>query len=267
MISVIIVYNDLSQFERMLWASLNRQHWPFELIALDNRKRRFSSAANALNVGGRQAHGDFLFFVHQDVRFESEGWLEDAERYLQRLPDLGIAGVAGARGSNNDSRRIVVTNIEHCEPPRPAGHRRLRETEVVDTVDECAFFLPKHVFERFGFDERTCNHWHLYAVDLSLTLYESGLRAYALPLPLYHRSKGSIVRFMGFANYEPAYFRALRKVIRKHRARFDRLNTTCGSWETRKSVLLQQIPPRAMGRAIWEWAARQVWALAGRNQS
>jgi len=265
MISVIVVYNDLSQFETMLRVSLDRQHRPFELIALDNRQGRFTSAANALNVGGRQARGDFLFFAHQDVRFESEGWLEDAERYLRGLPDLGIAGLAGARGSNNDSHRVIVTNIEHSEP-RPTGHQVLQEVEVVETVDECAFFVPKDVFERFGFDERTCNHWHLYAVDLSLTLHEAGLRAYVLPLPLYHRSSGAIVRLMGFATFEPAYFRTLRNVIRKHRARFDRLHTTCGSWSTRKSVLLQQIPPRVLSSAICAWAIRRLRrAIAGRN--
>jgi len=267
MISVIVVYNDLSQFETMLRVSLERQRQPFELIALDNRQGCFTSAASALNVGGRRARGEFLFFMHQDVRFESEGWLEDAERYLQGLPDLGIAGVAGARAPINDRERaIVVTNTEYSEPPRPAGDQVLQEVEVVDTVDECAFFVPKHVFDHFGFDERTCNHWHLYAVDLSLTLHGAGLRAYALPLPLYHRSKGAIVQFMGFANYKPAYFRTLRKVIRKHRAQFDRLHTTCGSWSTRKSVLLQQIPPRVLGNTIWAWATRRLRrAIAGRN--
>ena len=267
MISVIVVYNDVSQFETMLRVSLDRQHRPFELIALDNRQGRFTSAASALNVGGRQAHGQFLFFAHQDVRFESEGWLEEAEGYLHGLPDLGIAGVAGARVSLNDRERvIVVTNTENSEPPRPAGHQVLQEPEVVDTVDECAFFVPKHVFDHFGFDERTCNQWHLYAVDLSLTLHGAGLRAYALPLPLYHRSKGAIMRFMDFVTYEPAYFRALRRVIRKHRAGFERLPTTCGSWSTRKSVLLQQIPPRVLGSAICAWATRRLRrAIAGRN--
>ena len=218
-------------------------------------------------MGSRRARGEFLFFAHQDVRFESEGWLEEAESHLHGLPDLGIAGVAGARASINDRERvIVVTNSENSEPPQPAGNQVLHEVEVVDTVDESAFFVPKDVFERFGFDERTCDHWHLYAVDLSLTLHEAGLRAYALPLPLYHRSRGAIMRFMGFANYKPAYFRTLRKVIRKHRAQFDRLPTTCGSWSTRKSVLLQQIPPRLLSSAIYEWATGRLRrAIAGRN--
>ena len=267
MISVIVVYNDAAQFDTMLRVSLDRQRQPFELIALDNRQGWFTSAASALNVGGRQARGEFLFFAHQDVRFEPDGWLEEAECYLHGLPDLGIAGLAGARASIHDRERvIVVTNIEHSEPPRPAGHRVLQEPEVVDTVDECAFFVPKHVFDRFGFDERTCNHWHLYAVDLSLTLHGAGLRAYALPLPLYHRSRGAIVRFMGFATYEPAYFRTLRKVIRKHRAGFERLHTTCGTWSTRNSLLLQQFPPKPMGGALRAWARAQFRRpIAGRD--
>lgn len=253
MISVIVVYNDRSQFETMLRPSLERQRRPFELIALDNRLCGFPSAASALNRGGRQARGDFLFFAHQDVRFESEGWLEEAEGYLRTLPDLGIAGLAGARALNNAAHHLVVTNIVHSDPPWQAGDQLLQEVEAVDTVDECAFFVPKEVFDRFGFDERTCSHWHLYAVDLSLTVREAGLRAYALPLPLYHRSSGAIAQLLGFTTYPASYFRILRKVIRKHRARFDRLPTTCGNWSTRQSVLFQQLPPRAFSRAMFAW--------------
>ncbi len=264
MISVIVVYNDRSQFETMLRASLDRQRRPFELIALDNRQGRFPSAANALNAGAKRAHGQFLFFAHQDVRFASARWLEDAERVLRGVSDLGIAGLAGARGTNDNTERVILTNIEHPEP-QPTGHRRFQEVQAVDTVDECAFFVPKQVFDRYGFDERTCDHWHLYAVDLSLTLRRDGLRAYALPLPLRHNSTGAIRRFMGFATFEPAYFRTLRKIIRKHRGRFDRLHTTCGSWSTRKSVLLQQIPPRMVGKAIGGWAATHLRrAITGR---
>src|SRR5262245_41827283 len=185
MISVVVVWNDASRFERMLRASLERQRHPYELIAIDNRRGEHRSAASALNVGAGRAHGDFLLFAHQDVEFQGDAWLEQAEDLLPTLPELGIAGVAGARPAPDPDAREIVSNIEDSVPPQRVGHIALRAPEVVETVDECAFFIPRDVFHRVGFDEAVCDGWHLYAVDFSLSARTQGLRAYALPLPLY----------------------------------------------------------------------------------
>jgi hypothetical protein len=142
-----------------------------------------------------------------------------------------------------------VSNVTDSVPPRPAGHVPLSEPEAVDTVDECAFVVPAAVFAQFQFDERTCDGWHLYAVEYSLRVRAAGLQAWVLPLALYHRSGGAVLRVLGFVTFERAYFRALRRVFRKH-AGVDRLHTTCGTWEARRSLLLQQFPPRLVWRAV-----------------
>jgi hypothetical protein len=153
----------------------------------------------------------------------------------------------------DDTERVVLSNIEDSVPPQRDGHVAFDRPEPVETVDECAFFVPRAVFEQQAFDEQTCEGWHLYAVDYALTLAARGLRTYALPLPLYHRSGGVVLRFCGFATRDAAYFRALRRVFRKHGHRIDRLHTTCGTWDTRRSVLLQQFPPRLVARALRAW--------------
>jgi hypothetical protein len=256
MITVVTVFNDRDVFESMLGASVARQRTAVELVALDNRGGRYSSAAAALNAGARQAAGDILFFAHQDVRFASDAWLAEACRQLDTLSGWGVAGVAGARAPAPDELggdRVIVSNIEDSVPPQRAGHVALTAPVAVDTVDECAFFVPARVFSQFRFDEHSCPGWHLYAVDFSLTVRTAGFHAYALALPLYHRSGGRTVRVAALSTYESAYFRALRRVLRKHRAQYVRVPTTCGTWSTRRSVLLQRFPPAQVRQVVTAW--------------
>lgn len=74
---------------------LRNQTVTFELIPVDNVSGRYKSAAEALNYGGEKAHGEYIMFVHQDVYLHSDHWLENAEKVLDDISGLGIAGVAG----------------------------------------------------------------------------------------------------------------------------------------------------------------------------
>ena len=250
MIAVIAVVNDRAVYDAMLGASLSRQRFRYAAVVMDNGAGGFRSAASAFNVAGRQADGDFLFFAHQDVSFESERWLEDAEALLRSVPDLGIAGVAGAR-PGPWSGREVVSLIRDSDPPQRLGHVEERAIAPVQTVDECAFFVPRDVFERQRFDERTCDGWHLYAVDYSLSALEAGLQVRALPLPLYHRSGGKTVERLGITTFEHAYFRTLRRVAAKHASHVPTIYTTCGAWRTDRSLTFQRYPPREILRALY----------------
>jgi hypothetical protein len=95
MISIICVYNDEWILQNYLLKSLPAGRNDFELITFDNTHNSFRSAAQALNWCGRQAVGDYLMFVHQDVDLRSDSWLNSTEALLKSLPNLGIAGVAG----------------------------------------------------------------------------------------------------------------------------------------------------------------------------
>jgi len=55
MIAIVCVYNDERVLADFLLDSLSRQTAPYELITIDNTKNEFSSAAQALNYGGRKA--------------------------------------------------------------------------------------------------------------------------------------------------------------------------------------------------------------------
>ena len=66
MISVICIYNSRELLEKYLLKSLNIQNMDYEQILVDNSSKKFASAAEALNYGGKKASGQYLICVHQD---------------------------------------------------------------------------------------------------------------------------------------------------------------------------------------------------------
>lgn len=70
MIPVICVSNDKKILKTSLLAGLSKQTAAHEFINVENWDGRFSSAAKALNHGGKDAKGKYLMFVHQDTERE-----------------------------------------------------------------------------------------------------------------------------------------------------------------------------------------------------
>jgi hypothetical protein len=254
MISIICVYNDEWILQNYLLKSLPAGRNDFELITFDNTHNRFRSAAQALNWCGRQAVGDYLMFVHQDVDLRSDSWLNSTEALLNSLPNLGIAGVAGGRNQKEvPFRERCTTMITHRQVrggiwngPRyePCGIP-IQDPEPVQTLDECLVIIPKSVFDVTQFDEATCSDWHLYAVDYCLSIAAQGFGVYVIPSCLYHRSIGfsdenplRIIASLGV--YPKAYYRTLERVLRKHKRHYKWIHTTCGSWSTTHPLVIQR---------------------------
>lgn len=240
MISVISVVNDEYILKEWLLRSLSEQTAEYEFIHIENSKNRFPSAAKAYNHGAAMARGDYLMFVHQDVRLLSKTWLEDAEKTLASLPKLGAAGVAGAK--NRDG---VFTNSIHGIPPRPAGHIRISSPIAVQSLDSMLMITPKKVFNKITFDERVCRGWHLYVEDYCLTLNKYGLESYVIPLEVHHRSTGVKQKRRGVFVHGPLpdeYYKNLSVVLRKHSREFSKIYTTCGNYYTKIPVFVQLSP-------------------------
>lgn len=243
MISVVCVYNDEKIFNNFLLKSLKNQNAKFELIGVDNTSNKFKSAAEALNYGGKKATNKYIMFAHQDVSFLPDSWLKDTERLLESISNLGIAGVAGMSesGSSNPERgRNIIT---HGIPPEawPWGNR-IQKPAPVQTLDECLVVIPKSTFDILKFDEKTCNGWHLYAVDYCLSAKKQGFGVYALPMGIYHRSSAvSKKKFPSLVGPLPdEYYKTLDSLIKKYRDKFKRIYTTCGDWSTSYPSILQR---------------------------
>jgi len=230
MISVVCVYNNQQELKKHLLRSLADQTAKFELIRVDNTRGQFKSATKGLNYGASKAKGKYLMFVHQDVVLYSRFWLEDAERILDHVPFLGVAGCSGL---SEDGKMLGFIKDRGCLWGKP-----VTEPKEVQTLDESLLIVPRAIFDRFKFDE-TLPGWHAYGVDYSLTVREHGLKAYIIPGFIHHDS----------LNVWPALdpgglLRAHRKVWIKHRASSPRVFTSCGKlWWGRciLPLLLQRI--------------------------
>lgn len=224
MISIVCVYNDENIFKGFLSKSLQTQTAAYELIAIDNTQGIFTSASQALNYGASRIKGTikYIMFAHQDIDLCSLAWLEETEKMLDCLPDLGIAGVAGSREGDKKS----FSNITNGMPPKNAGLKIQRPLRAM-TVDECCVIVRRKVFEKYRFDEKTCDSWHLYVVEYCLRILQTGLSVYILPSSVYHASLGV---------QGPDYFRALTRVLHRYRQSYKKIYTTCGCWNTRMPV-------------------------------
>lgn len=216
-ISVICVYNSREKLDRYLVSSLNKQYSPFELLAIDNTEGRYSSAAGILNETAKKARYDYFMFVHQDVALLSDTWLTDAQTALRRLRNLGAAGVAG-----NGSKGSIVSLL-HGNPPFRAL-RKLRKPVQVQTLDGCLMIVPKEVFKKISFDERTLNGWYLYTANYCLDLIRAGYLIYVLPYTIYHASIGP--------SDQNAIEEARQQLIERHRDHIKVIYTTVGTWKT-----------------------------------
>jgi len=225
MISIVCVYNNDKILKNNLLKSLERQTSEYELILIDNTQNRYTSAAKALNCGGEKATGDYIMFVHQDVDFCKDTWLAEAEKILSSIPDLGIAGVAGMSDTGYTNKDRGRNIIKHGNPAMILSWgNAIQKPEIVQTLDECLIIIPKIVFSKLKFDESVCDGWHLYAVDYCLSCNRIGLKAYAIPMFIYHRSAGS--------SFSTQYYSTLKKVIKKHKKYYKKIYTTMGDWST-----------------------------------
>lgn len=214
--SIICVYNNRQKLIQFLLASLKNQLGSFEIIAVDNRMGIYRSAPKLLNEIARKAYFDTLLFVHQDVSFTSSSWLVDVQETLNTLGHYGAAGVAGSSSSG------VKSCVWHGCPPLFSGGEQCDRPIRVQTLDGCLLIVQKSTFVKTGFDENTCDGWHLYVADYCLDLGRISLPIYVLPHRIYHESTGP---------KDPAtYESSLKKLLKKHNDHVANIHLTIGNW-------------------------------------
>jgi len=212
LISVICVYNDERAFGSMLKKSVQKQTSTHELISVDNTSGASKSAAGALNNAGKQAHGDYLMFVHQDVILPDKWWLENTENLLNDIPKMGVAGCVGV--DEKGHKHGFIRDRYHV------WGKPFTEPETVQTLDESVLIIPRKVFEGIQFDEENFKGWHCYGADYCLTATSQGLRNYAIPNQIYHNSPNLNIADL---------LKEQRILFEKHKAKYKHIHTTSGS--------------------------------------
>lgn len=222
MISIVAVYNDDNLLNRILIPSIKNQTAKHELILIDNTGGKFKSAAAAFNFGAKQANGEYIMFVHQDVELDLPSWLETAENLVRNIPDLGIAGVAGMSEGGKDDKERGRGYFSYCGEIWQYSNA-VQASEQVQTLEECLLIIPRAVFNKLQFDEIIFDSWHCYGTDYCLSIAQLGLKSYVIPKFIYHRSLRHHVKDL--LKYQ-------KRLYNKHKASYKVIYTTGGevSW-------------------------------------
>jgi glycosyltransferase involved in cell wall biosynthesis len=220
MISIIVVYNNKETFQTILLQSLIKQSVDYELIAIDNTNSQFKSAAAALNYGADTATGEYLMFIHQDIKLQTHSWLKDTEVILNTIPALGIAGVVGM----SDTGKNFVTRWRGYiwDGHRiPHWSKKKNIFEKVQTLDECMLIIPKRIFNSLKFDSETFDGWHCYGIDYCLAVKDKlDLDSYVIPMFVFHLSTNTNIKNL---------FTYQKRLLNKHERTVSRIYTTCGT--------------------------------------
>lgn len=224
MISIICLCNNKKVYNQYLKNSLaNQRNCSYELLLIDNKNNKYSSASKAFNEISKIAKGDLLMFVHQDIELTDEYTLNKIEDCFKQTHDLGIIGIAGAKGKD------VISNIYHSEKKVLVSSNHITEVTEVNSLDECLFVVPKDIVLNNPFDEEICNNWHLYAVEYCYRMKTLGKKVAVLPVEAYHVSYGDFM--------SEGYYQSLELLAKKYHNSFKTIDTTIRSWSTNPLIL------------------------------
>lgn len=155
---------------------------PYEVIGIDNSEQE-NPIAHVYNMGTRQARGEYLLFVHEDIVFHSPNWDEIILHKLQD-PTCGVIGFAGSKmrlpvtGGWDQSDESRVCNYYQTDYKKWINVHCNHDFEEVITLDGMALFCRKEVWEKHPFDEAALTSFHAYDIDFSLQLAHAGYKNY-----------------------------------------------------------------------------------------
>ena len=219
-LSIVCVYNDRDVLDRCLVASLNEQSCKdYETVFVDNTGNRFKTMEDAFGYALTQVKGELVAFSHQDVVFLSPGALQSIVDQVGAIPDLGVAGVAGAPYSKK--KPLTVSNLLQGKNRERAAIYGCDAFYPCQTVDECFFVVPKQVLDEYPFNGLM--NWHLYAVDYCLKAGENGKTVGVVPT-------GDILHLSPGVSLNRSYLTAIKKVFAAHPGT-KVVYTTMGAWK------------------------------------
>lgn len=174
---------------------------PFEFDVWDNRGRNVG-LCDVYDRCAERSGGEYLCFVHEDVRFLTEGW---GARLAAKLcePDCGVIGFAGSvlklRRTTawlhgvGDMRANYVQyhgGGRHLHAKNPGG----TDFSPVVTLDGMCLVVRRDVWAATPFDGRTFPGFHCYDLDFTTAVFAAGRRNYVCNTVLVeHFSAGALL--------------------------------------------------------------------------
>ncbi len=195
--------HDLDELRRNVDATIGME---YQWVVIDNSQNRYSLCA-AYNEGVRRSKGEYLCFMHDDIIYHTMGWGKNVERHFQST-GVGMIGVIGSHiiPSVGDCRvgytPYHVLHFIQCHHSfshydsyfamhvRSCLQGSLTDVAVLDGVWFC---IPKAMFGSgmLRFDEERFTSFHIYDLDISMQVVQSGRKLYVVDdVLLEHNSEG-----------------------------------------------------------------------------
>ena len=220
-VSLILIKNEEKTFQEFLESLDTQTFSDYELIIIDNCHNQYDSARQAFNSVISEAKGEYLIFLHPDIRFLQSDSLEKIVNELKDTKNFGVIGVAGSPSILENNKRVILSTIVHGKNKEKAGKIIKKITEV-QTVDECFFIVKNKSFEHTSFSAK--KGWHLYAVELCLDFLKNGNKNYVIPAELWHLSSGKSLDYR--------YVIQIKELVKEHEKELTSINTTVKKWPT-----------------------------------
>ena len=214
-ITIICVYNDENKYKNELLEGLSIQDIDYELKAIDNSNKSFSSSSTAYNYAVKESSGDVLIFAHQDIRLKTSDALR---KMAEMIGNSDVGDIICTQGVKEKSK-VYYSNITAGDEYNAEINNDF-EYEKIDVacVDEGFFGMRRETFDLHKFDEELCDNWHLYCVEQCLYARENGHKVWVCPIQLHHSSYGNI---------SWGYMKNLRELCKRYRKSFKYIWTTC----------------------------------------
>jgi len=243
-ISIVTLTHNLGQYVDLI-EDLKKQRTKasYELIAIPNYNKEFSSCAEALNLGRELSDGKIVIMCHQDLRVP-EGWVhgifEHVKFFESKNIPWGVLGMAGcyknSPSSTTDQDLCTIYLSDKCADGRTyaqAYRQMLGVRKEVQTVDELCLIVPKNA--PFKFDEQLLDHFHWYGADICLDALSKGYRNFAIDAECVHLSDGRSNLSGGHAT---KFIEDARKIWWKWSNRFPYFRTTTASFMFKERIII-----------------------------
>lgn len=137
--------------------------------------------AGACNLGAREAHGEYLFFLNNDT-LATEHWLDPLLAAFTKYNTIGAVGplllYPSLGGAKNRVQHAGVTlspimQVLHLYEGLPGDHRAVSHARATQVITAAAMLMPKALFLAYdGFNEGYKNGFE--DVDLCARLWAGG---------------------------------------------------------------------------------------------
>ena len=170
----------------------------FETISIDNSNNRLS-IFGAYNQGVKQAKGDILMFMHDDIVFRTQNWGQVIAKSLEDM-QTGVVGVLGGHIIDETSVSWTSSGFYSGQVIQVANgttttynHNEAGLGNTVIALDGMLLAMRKELFDKetLKWDSSTYNGFHFYDLDICMQAVSQGYQVKAVPILLEHRSLGA----------------------------------------------------------------------------